>query len=301
MGKPKVLITGANGLIGSHLVQKAKNKYNLAYTSKSFREYHDDAFKQFDWLKLDDIYSFLSSIKPEYIVHTAGITSIEYAALNPIETEIVNVKAVSEIVRYCVENQVRLIHFSTDFVFDGKLKDYKELDPVNPISIYAKSKANSERIVLEGCNNSVVIRPSWVYGLSREMARMNFPLFIRKNLIESKNLSITSDQFRSPTYVGDIAETTLRLLATEEIGIFHIAGPECISVFDFALKIAETFSLDVGLLNPVSTPISDAAKARPLSTCLNITRAQHLLAYEPLNTDEGLLVLRQKLIDYNAP
>ena len=56
--KPKVLITGANGLIGSHLVQKAKNKYNLAYTSKSFREYHDDAFKQFDWLKLDDIYSF---------------------------------------------------------------------------------------------------------------------------------------------------------------------------------------------------------------------------------------------------
>lgn len=295
--KPRLLITGSNGLIGTHIAGFALHRFQVITTSKSSSTTEIGQFHRFNWSNIDQIGIFLEHINPDIIIHTAGITSIDYAAKHPDETGEINVKAVNEIVRYCQLKKKRLLHFSTDFVFSGTELCYEEADTIGPQSIYAKSKAESERIVLNELSDAAVIRPSLVYGFSKKLARLNFPLFIKKALEEGGTLDITSDQFRTPTYVDDLAEATLILASSNHQGIFHIAGPECINVYEFAIKVAEVFDLNSNQLIPVRTATTHEACARPLRTCLNIDRSIKLLSYAPLNLSRGLMALKEN-IDY---
>lgn len=297
--RKRVLITGASGLVGTKLVEAA-GQYGGDFLLTSRNKIDNQAFSwfPFDFSHTDQIHSFLSGLQPEVIIHTAAVTSVDYATDHAGETELINVAAVESIARWCRISHCRFVHFSTDFVFDGKHGMYSETDLPSPISIYGESKWKSEQLVQSLLDDYVIIRTVLVYGYAHSLPRLNFPLWIISRLSEGLQTSVTADQFRTPTLAEDLAKATLNLAFGNHTGIYHIAGPEYMSVFDFAIKTAEVFSLDVSLLTPVATHVMNQTGPRPLKTGFDIKKAKHDIGFTPRGVKGGLeQLLHQKKKD----
>ncbi len=280
----RVLVLGANGLIGAHILKADPMGYQVMGATR-----RSNASVAINLENLEQIPEMLDRVKPNSIINCAGITSIHAAMENPILTNVVNVDAVKVIAEWSSQNSVRLIQFSTDFVYDGSKEFFYESDPANPLSIYGKSKLQSEKAALEANANSVVIRTSLVYGYVNELSRLNFPLFIISKLRKGERLDITTNQFRSPTYAGDIAHAVLKLIESDYTGILHLSGPTRRSVYEFALEVCRAFDLDPNLLTPVRTqPTTEGNCQRPLSTGLRIEKAKSIINYQSIDISSGL-------------
>jgi dTDP-4-dehydrorhamnose reductase len=287
----RVLITGATGLIGRGVVSALDDKTEIFYTARSNQELPYDRFIPFDFSQTSQISHFLSLLKPKVIVHTAAVTSIADVAQNPTYAERVNVDAVREIANWCAANDARMIHFSTDFVFEGKRADYSETDVPSPISTYGRLKRQSELAVKDVLENHFIIRPILVYGHFKQIPRLNFPLLVIDKLSKGEVMFVTSDQVRMPTHVTDLASVVKEALFSEHTGFLHIAGPELINMYDFALKVAGLFGLDPKLLRPVKTTNEIDGEHRPMTSGFNLQKARTLFNYEPKSIEEGLRLL----------
>jgi dTDP-4-dehydrorhamnose reductase len=233
-------------------------------------------------------------VNPNIIINTAGVTAIGKAYENSSEARIINVDSVEQIALWCQRNSARLIQFSTDFVYEGEKTMYVETDFVNPISIYGQTKLQSELVAQRSNPNTAIIRTSLVYGY-HTLSRLNFPLLVKSRLDQGKRLAITADQFRSPTYVYDLANATLDLAHSDFIGTINLAGPQRISIYDFALLIAKEFELDSALLDPIETGTQPQGCSRPLSTGLDISLAIRQLSYDPAKPEVGLSRMYEKM------
>ncbi|MEZ4721608.1 MAG: SDR family oxidoreductase [Flavobacteriales bacterium] len=292
----RVLLTGATGLVATHISELFSESDDLVLTSRSTVANTPFHFEHFDWRNTDEIKSFLKSVRPKTIIHTAGVTSVDYAELNKQETGLVNVAAVQEMVSWCKLNDCRLVHFSTDFVFDGELGMYSEANESNPLSYYGSSKLKSEQIVLTGLVSSIVIRTVLVYGYNAQLSRLNFPLWLKQQLEQGVELSITADQFRTPTYAEDLAKATILLARSNVSGLFHVGGPQYMSVFDFALLVCDEFNLNRELIKPSKTEIMNQSGKRPLKTGFDISKVSSQIDYQPVNVIDGLTLMHQRMI-----
>lgn len=282
-------------MVGTKLRELAHGKdAEFILTARSDIESSGFPFQRFDFGATDGIDAFLTSLQPDIIIHTAAVTSVDYAALHPEETDAVNVVAVERITRWCALHKRRLVHFSTDFVFDGRRGMYSEDDPPGPISHYGRSKWKSEQFVQQLLADHVIIRTVLVYGYAPSLPRLNFPLWIESRLREGMQTHITADQFRTPTWAEDLAGATLDLALSPLRGTFHISGPEYTSVFDFAVKTALAFGLDPALLVPVTTASMDQSGERPLKTGFDIKRAREQIGFNPASVAEGLAAVVQQ-------
>ena len=163
------------------------------------------------------------------------------------------------------------------------------------VDAYSLAKSY-ERAALEANANSVVIRTSLVYGYVNELSRLNFPLFIISKLRKGERLDITSDQFRSPTYAGDIAHAVLKLIESDYTGILHLSGPTRRSVYEFALEVCKAFDLDPNLLTPVRTqPTTEGNCQRPLSTGLRIEKAKSIINYQSSTINQQSSIINDQL------
>ena len=287
----RVLITGATGLIGRGVYSELGTEHEVILTARKISNLSPNDFHPYDLSKVDGIVNFLDRLKPQVIVHTAAVTSIDEVAQNLDYANLLNIEATREIAKWCEENNVRMIHFSSDFVFNGLKTNYQELDLANPISSYGKTKLLSEQAVQSILRNHLIIRPILVYGYFDGLARMNFPLLVLSNLRSGKKMEITEDQLRMPTHVSDVSEIVNKTLFSEETGLLHIAGSELLSVYDFALKIADHFQLDKSLMLPVKTHSANRDESRPLISGFDLQRAKSLFGYHPKTIEEGLRFL----------
>lgn len=281
--KRKVLVTGANGLIGGRIAELASS-YDIIATSRTKSNWVDFVV---DFNDQKDILNLLNHVKPDVVINAGGITAVELAEAKTQEASRVNVEAVKTIADWCDDYRTRLIQFSTDFVFDGQLKSYCETDKTNPLSHYGQTKLESEIVALR-LNSSAVIRTSLVYGATNRMSRSNFPIWIYNELSKGKKLTITADQYRSPTYIDDLAMAVIDLIDHDFCGVMHIAGPERLSVYDFALKVLDHVQLSSNQLIPITTEMANQIVKRPLSTGLDIRIAAESIRYNPLTPQQGL-------------
>lgn len=291
----KVLITGANGLVGQHLGELSWFNAVPFLTSRTPVANTRHEQSMFDWTNLTQISRFLDTINPDVIIHTAGVTSVDYAEKHPEETLAVNVEAVKEMVRWCKENGCRLVHFSTDFVFDGQHGMYSEQDAPNPLSHYGRTKLESETIVLDQLDDAVVIRTVLAYGYQPHLSRLNFPLWIKRELEQGHELKITADQYRTPTYAVDLAQVTQQLAFTGHSGLFHISGSEYMNVYEFAQQVAQVFELDETLLSRVQTQTMGQTGQRPMKTGFDISRARSVLNFDPASVNDGLRQMKARM------
>lgn len=287
----RVLITGASGLIGRAVCEELKTSHTLFLTARNRAHLPKDQFHPFDLSQTDQIPSFLDFIKPDVIVHTAAITSIDDVAKNPKLAQLLNVDASHKIAQWCSTNGARMIHFSSDFVFDGQRMDYTENDAPFPISSYGKTKLESELAVQLALKNHLIIRPILVYGYFKQLLRLNFPLLVILKLRNGEQMKITADQVRMPTHVTDISRVVRSCLNDKNTGILHLSGPEAMDMYEFAMRIAKAFQLDQSLLIPVKTANEEPAENRPRVSGFDLTKAKSLFDYRPKSIEEGLKLI----------
>ncbi|MEX2597016.1 MAG: SDR family oxidoreductase [Salibacteraceae bacterium] len=287
----RVAITGATGLIGSNLASNLQ-KESLFLTSQSGGTSDAGVVKAMDLTNFEKTLSWLDETKPNLVFHTAAISSVDLAELHKTQAEKLNVDCTKTIGKWCSKNNARLIYFSSDFVFDGISLDYNEKDMPKPLSWYGETKWKSENELQSILEDLVIIRPILVYGSDKMLSRQNFVTMVIDRLSNGTQMNITSDQFRMPTYVEDLADAAIKIAYGAYKGIIHISGDEKIGVFDFALAVTDVFDLDPCLLKPVTTSSMNQIGQRPLKSGFDLTLVKSLINYEPHSVREGLTALR---------
>ena len=208
----------------------------------------------------------------------------------------VNVNALKNLIIACRKYDCQLVQFSTDFVFDGlKSTPYKPEDSTNPVSYYGKSKATAEKILqTSGLKKWNIVRTIVVYGFLPHMSRLNLVLWVKNNLVQGKKINIVNDQYRMPTYAGDLAMGCLQIVRQKTNGIFHLSGGTQLSILDVAKKIASYFDLDVHLINAIASEKLNQTAKRPPKTFFCLEKSKKILGYEPIGFEESL----KKILPY---
>lgn len=295
----KILITGANGLLGQKLIEYYhKNPdVELIATGKGMNR---NPIGNYIYIPMDvtsshQVDSIIRRTMPEVIINTAAMTNVDQCEKEQEACWKLNVTAVEHLIKACAMNDCFFIHLSTDFVFDGKLGPYKEDDTPNPLSYYAKSKWTSEQLLAKSHITWAVVRTILVYGVTKEMSRPNIVLWAKKNLEKGKQLQMVNDQWRTPTLVEDLAIGCALVAKNKTQGVFHISGKNTLTPYQMAIKIADFFKLNTKLIKEVSSSTLSQPAIRPAKTGFHIEKARKQLGYEPVSFENGLAVVRSQL------
>ncbi len=262
---PKILVTGAGGQLGKELADLAPAfPAEFLFTTR-------DQLPITDKNKLGD---FFAQNRPQYCINAAAFTGVDKAESPELREDVFNANtdAVRMIAGYCKEYNTKLIHVSTDYVFDGTGNTpYKEDDTTDPVNLYGASKLKGEEFALAA--NGIVVRTSWVYSSYGN----NFVKTILKLLKERDEIKVVNDQFGSPTYAADLAEVILQMIHFPhwQNGIYHYTNDGVISWYDFAETIKE-FSASSCVIKPVSTPEYPTAAKRPAYSVLDKSKIQQV-------------------------
>ena len=297
--KPRILITGANGLVAGHLTELLAHQpeHELFLTSKNELATTKGvtAYAEGDLTNAQFVREIIQDVKPNVLYHTAAITSVDISEKEQEKATELNVESTLHLAKWANQLRTQFVHYSTDFVFDGTGKNYCETDAANPISHYGRTKLKSEQIVQSILPKALVIRTILVYGYLPKTSRWSFPFLVINRAKDNETLNITSDQFRTPIYAPDLATGSIQLAQKGLKGIYHLGGPEYLSVYDFAQQVSGVFELPTDKLHPVTTDSLHQIGPRPLSTGFNIEKAKTAIGFTPLSVHQGLQQMKSKM------
>lgn len=297
----RILVTGANGLLGQALVRilSANQNYDILATGRdeSSRSRGDSGgYISLDITRHDDVRQIFVDFTPDVVINCAAMTHVDQCEENKKECWNVNVTAVENLVRLCRLHSTRLVHVSTDFIFDGSDGPYKETDRPNPVNYYGKSKVASENAVRALPDGLwTIVRTVLVYGHANDLSRSNIALWVMDSLAAGKKINVVTDQVRSPTYVDDLASGIERTVRYDKSGVFHISGREQLSVFEFATRIADTLGYDKNLISPVDATSFRQVADRPPRTGFIILKAETELGYRPSSIEQSLHSMNSRI------
>jgi len=289
----RILITGSNGLLGQKIVrQLLKRKINFLATSQGENRNPNCPvafFSSLDITKKNEIENCVKSFQPTAIINTAAMTNVDVCEEKETQCRTINVDAVKFLHEICTTQNIHLIHLSTDFVFDGLNGSYKETDERNPLSIYAKSKADSEDIFTKSnYDNWAILRTIIVFGQGENLSRSNIVLWAKDALQKSQELKIVDDQFRAPTWADDLAWACIQSAIINAKGIYHISGLETFSIFEMVKRIAKFYGANESLVVAVSSSTLNQKAKRPLRTGFILDKARKELGYNPMSFEDSL-------------
>jgi len=290
----KILITGANGLLGQHLVKlllKASTNDVIATSKSEPRFIIQDSRVHYYSLDITDgiaVNLLIEKLQPDTIIHCAALTQVDECEVNPIKAWEVNVTATRFLVDAAKKNNAFFIFVSTDFVFDGMHGPYKEEDTVNPVSYYGSTKVAAEKAVAESGLPFTIVRTCLLYGNILAGSRTNIIAWVKENLEQDKKIKVVSDQWRTPTYIEDLAKGILLAAEKKAVGIFNISGDDFLSPFQMAIATAEFLDLNASLIEKVDASVFTQAAKRPATTGFVIDKAKEILGFEPISFKEGL-------------
>lgn len=297
----KVVITGSNGLLGQNLIAlflREKANYKIFGFSRGDNRSgrSDFEYKDIDITNKKKLKDELLRIRPDFIINTAAMTNVDACENDKDGCYDLNVNAVQYLTTVCLEMNAHLIHISTDFIFDGEKGYYTEEDAPNPLSYYGKTKLLSEQLIEESTLNFTILRTILVYGLVHEMSRSNIVLWVKESLENQKEITIVDDQYRTPTYVEDLAMSCKLSIDKKAIGIYNIASSQLLSVYEIAQEIADAFQLNKNLIKPISTSTLNQTAARPLKTGFDLSKTNRVLGFFPKTFKEDLQRFKLKLM-----
>ena len=286
----KIIILGANGFIGRRILNRLYPSHQVLACSL-----HPDIlpeegyrFETIDMLDYTAMTTLLNDFQPEVIINASALSVVDYCELHPEEAYAMNVTAVKHLAEYSRDHSCRLIHLSTDFVFDGTSSiAYTETDTPNPVNYYGKTKQWSEEVIGQLCTDYAIVRVEVVYGKPLPNQHGNIVHLVKNRLENGQSIRVVSDQFRSPTWVEDIACAIEQLLSNQHQGIYHICGGETLSVAEIAYRAAKYFNLDTSLIEPITTEAMNEATPRPPFTPMSVEKAQQAFGYQPSVLEEG--------------
>ena len=254
------LVLGAAGQLGSELVRLLGDETAVTH-------------RQVSITNAPAVDALVESRRPDVVFNCAAYNAVDLAETEAGLAHEINATGPFNIAVACARHGSRFVHFSTNFVFDGRLeRPYVESDPPGPLGAYARSKLDGERLVLEAMPAALVIRTAGVFGGS---GGHSFPERIAQRVRSGVRPRVVADQFVNPTFTGDLAPAALRLSRDGLEGVAHVVAAGCCGWDEFARAALAELGLDAGV-DPISTEQLAAPARRPLNGCLASTRVEAL-------------------------
>jgi dTDP-4-dehydrorhamnose reductase len=289
--KLTILVTGSNGQLGSEfkMLSHQDPEVDFIFTSKEDLPINNK----------EAVRNFFKKHKPQYCINCAAYTTVDKAESEKELAFVINAEAAGILAKACKENNTKLVHISTDYVFNGDAKTpYKEDSSTDPQSVYGASKLEGEKRIMETNTGSIIIRTSWVYSSFGK----NFVKTMLKLIKERQEISVVNDQIGSPTYAADLAEAIIQIigkLSTHDSpltihGIYNYSNDGIISWFDFALAIKELTGSHCKI-NPIPTSQYSTPAKRPAYSVLDKTKIQQTFGIKLKDWKESLAICLQRI------
>jgi dTDP-4-dehydrorhamnose reductase len=300
--KKTILVTGSNGLLGQKLIALLASRSDTQTIASSKGSNRLSDTRGYTYVPLDitnsvEVESVLRKYKPDVVINTAAMTNVDACESKKEECRALNVDAVGNIIRSLEMYlpKTHLIHLSTDFIFDGESGPYAEDAKPNPLSYYALSKVDSEKLLQASSLKWTIARTIIVYGIAESMSRTNIVLWAKDSLMKGQKINVVDDQFRSPTLAEDLAAGCIAIADKGAQGIYHLSGPDIMSILDLVYTVADFWKLDKSNVTPIKSDTLNQAAKRPPHTGFIISKARNELGYAPHSFVEGLEILDAQL------
>lgn len=291
--KKKILITGGAGLLGSQWARRIASQYDTHVTINrhDFPQAQVTAH-QLDLTDLSQVNGLLSTLKPEIIVNTVGMTNVDECESNPELAFAQNVLTVENLLK---SSHAKLIHISTDHLFLGNKGLTKEIDPCEPINVYGKTKRQAEVLCLKSSKNCLIVRTNF-FGKSL-VEKKSFSDWIYNELTDKNSIEMYTDLYFSPIHLAYLIDYSHQLLDKNCSGIFNVAGSERISKYDFGVALAKMMNLDQGLIKPIRLNEKPKLVVRPKDMSLDVSKCAHELNTKMKSVEESLQFLKYEMRD----
>ena len=274
-----VLITGSNGQLGNELRERKSHKHdslNFIYTD----------YDVLDITNLQQVEDFVKDNQIQYIINCAAYTAVDKAESDKEKAVLVNVNGPENLAIAAKKYNAKLVHISTDYVFDGESNiSYSEDNFTNPQGVYGASKLKGEELALENNPRTIILRTSWLYSeFNKNFVKTMLQLFAVKD-----ELGIVADQFGQPTNANDLAKAVLKIIESDPkvFGIFHFSNYSETTWYDFASKIAD-FSGSKIKLNPITTAEFPTPAKRPKRSTMALDKIEEVYRIEPIHWEISL-------------
>jgi dTDP-4-dehydrorhamnose reductase len=294
----KVLITGANGLLGQYLVTRFKKDYYVVACDLMSENYNilnpPQEYHSIDLTNRTKVRKLLGDQIPDIIINAAAFTNVDNCEDQRELCWATNVKSIELMVETFTTFAPLFVHISTDYIFNGKSAPYREDDHPKPLGYYGLTKYSSEKVVRASHLEYIIARTQILYG-SGQRIRPNFVTWVIDQLKNNNEIQVVTDQKGNPTYADDLAYTIYRLIKKEEYGIFHISGRESCSRYEFACKIADIFKLDHRLIKSITTEHLMQKALRPEDSTFVLDKLSNRLDWLPGGLEESLRRMKLEL------
>lgn len=289
----KALIIGGSSLLGKYLSRVKPDNFEIESTwftnfvPTDWNNYH------LDICSASQISYVFSRVKPDVVIHCAAIGSVDFAETHFPEVHMVNAIGTRNIVNACRTFKSKLVHISTNAVFDGKNPPYSETSERHPVNGYGIIKREGEQAVLDSKIEWIVIRPFLFYGWPYPGGRQNWMTTILGKLHKGEEIHLVDDTYWQPTLAEDCASTIWKLIELNKWEeIYHVASDDRMTLFEFGLKVARIHKQELSLIQPIASSSLRIAP-RPKDTTFDLTKI-HNLGIQLRGVEEGLVVLKDE-------
>ncbi len=285
-----ILITGANGLVGSRLVARLAQSHRILAVGRGPQRFPEPGveYAELDLLFPDSLRELIERTSPQGVIHAAAMTDVDGCEREPEAAWRLNVRATEAAALGARTAGAHLVALSTDYVFDGEAGPYDEAAAPNPRGVYATSKYAGEQAALRLAPGSAIARVAVIYS-GRKGAKRTFALGVAESLAKGAQVKAFSDQLVSPTLADNAAELVAGVYLSGEAGVFHCAGASAVTRVEFCRALARKLGADEDLVVPTLLAELKLPAPRPLRCALRVEKVQKLLGRDaPLPLDLAL-------------
>ncbi len=293
MSNSRVLITGATGLLGQKVVEvfRRESEFELFPCDLS------DGAEGYFSLDITDKQKVIESVKklaPSVIINAAAFTDVDRAEIERELAYKVNASAVDYLAEAAALFGSKLVHISTDYVFNGQKGNYDEHSTPDPISYYGKSKLAGENLLRARLRDFAILRTQVLYGYGKGVKR-NFVLWVVEKLSRRERFFVVTDQIGNPTLADELAVAVLKVVQRDARGLYNVSGFQTLSRFEFAEQVAEVFGFEPSMMSPSTTDRLGQKARRPMNSSFICLKAQTELGLTMPTVKDSLYFMRQQM------
>jgi dTDP-4-dehydrorhamnose reductase len=292
IAKNKILITGANGLLGRGLLTLTKDSYELIPAIHVNKGSCGRSIVNLDITDKKDVFDKFKIIKPNIVIHTASIGNVDYCEKHQKEAYEVNVKGTLNIVKACEKFGAKHVFLSSNAVFDGLHAPYSENSKIQPVNYYGKTKAIAEELVEKSKADFTIVRLILMYGWNNLSSRQNPITWLMQKIKNKEKVKLVNDTYANPIYNLHAAKSIYKIIDLKKGGIFHLAGKDRVNKYEMGLVVAEVFGFDKKYIEPVSSDYFKGIARRMPDTTYNTEKMQKELKILPLSLKKGLELMK---------
>ena len=284
----KILITGSSGLLGQKITDKLSGLFNVLSLSKVGSD------NCLDITSKDAVHNTFKEFKPDIVINCAAFTNVDKSETEKSLARDVNVKGLTNIISSLPVNS-KIIHISTDYVFDGESGDYKENDMKLPINYYGKTKLEADNLLMGSNCNYLIIRPNVLYSYdnvfnqsSKDNYSQHFLSWLIYSLSNNDCVKVVDDQISNPVYIPDLVDVITTSVLVDYSGVSHYGSEDVLSRYEFATKVCNIFGFDSGKVLAIKSDELNQIALRPKKSSLDCSKIVQDLNIDLYPTDYSL-------------